>query len=105
MMGLVMMHDFSRVALVLISLGLGYMVCVRAAALNKGRLKVLGYIIGTVIIVGAVTMIGTKAVKAVRCASSPCTSCSGRPQAGTRQMMPPREQAPMFNPADIVGDK
>jgi len=99
MMGYLMMHDFSRVALVLISLGLGYMVCVRAAALNKGRLKVLGYIIGTVIIVGACTMILTKAVKAARCGP-----CVGKKAASWHKMMP-REQAPAFSPEDIVGDK
>ena len=100
MMGFVLMHDFSRVALVLISLALGYMVCVRAASLNKGRLKILGYIIGAVIIVGATTMIVTKAVKAARCGP-----CGGKQAASWHKMMPPREQAPMFSPEDIVNPK
>jgi len=100
MMGYIFMHDFSRVALVLISLGLGYMVCIRAADLKKGRLKVLGYIIGTVIIVGACTMIVTKAIKAVRCGP-----CGGKKSASWHKVMPPREQAQMFSPEDMVGVK
>ncbi len=99
-MGYILMHDFSRVALVLISMALGYMVCIRAADLKKGRLKVLGYIIGTVIIVAAVTMIVTKAAKAARCAS-----CSGKKSASWHKMMPPHEQGQMFSPEDMVGAK
>ena len=96
MMGYILMHDFSRVALVLISLALGYMVCIRAAELKKGRLKTIGYIIGVVIIVGATTMIATKAIKASRCGP-----CGGKP-AGQHKMMPPH--TPMA-PKDVVGVK
>ena len=99
MMGYVLMHDFSRVALVLISLALGYMVCIRAAELKKGRLKALGYIIGVVIIAGACTMIVTKAVKAARCGP-----CGGKKQASKHKMMPHHEQA-LMTPKDVVGAK
>jgi len=99
MMGYILMHDFSRVALVLISLALGYMVCIRAAELKKGRLKAIGYIIGVVIIAGATTMIVTKAVKGTRCGP-----CGGKKPAGWHKTMSPHEQAPM-DPKDVVGVK
>ena len=50
------MYSGKGIAMLLISLGIGYWVCIQAEAQKKGFLKQLGYWLGSIIIVLSILM-------------------------------------------------